>query len=162
MDGVRGNFAERLEHESSLVHEGMGDDQFLAADDLVAKKQKIDVDEARLPLFAASPAELRFDFQYAMEEGMRAERGFDFRGGVEKRGGIGASTDRGVFKQGRDAYYLNIFAARQMVEGGENMFLPIAEICAQSQICRCWGLVAHASNSNHFGFDKSFARLKSF
>ena len=41
----------------------MGDDQRVVGDDLVAEKQEIEVDGARLPFFVSSSAHFTLDFQ---------------------------------------------------------------------------------------------------
>ena len=71
-----------FEDEAAFVLEGVGDDKFLAGDDLVAEEEEVDVDGAGFPFVAAGAAEGFFDFQGAVKEGVRAEGGLDFGGGV--------------------------------------------------------------------------------
>src|SRR5580692_11526240 len=88
VDGFGGDLGQGLKNESSLVHERVGNDQFLAADDHVAVKKKIDVDQAGFPFLAADAAKLVFDFKNAMKQGVRTKSGLYFGGGVEKGGRI--------------------------------------------------------------------------
>ena len=65
----------------------------LAADDVVGIEEQVDVDDARLPLEPADPAQFAFDFQQAVQQGVGAERGADFGGCVEVGGRIGRAAD---------------------------------------------------------------------
>jgi hypothetical protein len=56
VDSFGGDFRQGLQYESSLVHQRVRDDQFLAADDVISIQEEIQVDRARLPAIAADAA----------------------------------------------------------------------------------------------------------
>jgi hypothetical protein len=143
VDGFGGDFGEGLEDESAFVHQGVGDDQFLAADDFVAVEKQVDIDEAGFPFFAADAAELMLDLENAMEQGVRAEGGFDLCGGIEEMGRFGWAADGGVFEKRGDACHSDAVGIAEAFKGGADIFLSVAEVGAQSEICRDTGGASH-------------------
>ena len=148
VDGFGGDLGQGLKNESSFVHKWVGDDQFLAADDQVAVKKQVDVDEAGLPFFAADAAEQLLDLQNSMKQGVRAEGGFDLGGGVEEWGRIGGAADGGVFEERRDSRHDDSIGGGEAFECCADVLLSVAEIRAKSQICRHRGGVSHESNDD--------------
>ena len=71
VDQVGRQLGQGGEDESSFVHQGMGNDQVLGADDLVTVEQDVEVDQPWLPALPPNPAilghhrELDFDLETA-------------------------------------------------------------------------------------------------
>lgn len=99
MDHVGGDFGQGLKDEAAFVHQGMGDDQFLAGNDLIAVEQQVQIDGAGFPAGTADAADLVFDFKQAVQEGVGAEGGFDGGGGVEERGESAGPPTAGFSKR---------------------------------------------------------------
>ena len=63
MDEIRAELRERFKYEPPLVHEGMGDCEFIALDHLISVQNQIEVDYARFPFRTADAAQFFFDFK---------------------------------------------------------------------------------------------------
>src|SRR4051794_27514531 len=84
----------------------MRDDQFLAADDVIAKEKQVQVDHARLPTLSALAAKFSFNFQQTMKQRVGAERCADLHDAIEEWRGVVVHPDGGVFKHLGNAHNL--------------------------------------------------------
>jgi hypothetical protein len=73
MHGVRGNVAERLEHESPFVHSGVRQYQPLGIHDGIVVQQQIEVKGARPPPLSPPPAKPLLDFLHEIQQLERAK-----------------------------------------------------------------------------------------
>ena len=68
MDGIPGDLREWDQHEGSLVHSRMRDDQVRFVDDAVAIEKQIEVERARRVWFGPDSAELPLDAKEQLKE----------------------------------------------------------------------------------------------
>ena len=74
MDHIRRELGERLEDETSLVHERVRNHELFAGKNLVVVEQDVQVDRPRIPFHAAVSAEGFFNFEHLAKQRVSAEK----------------------------------------------------------------------------------------
>ncbi len=128
------DLGQRLEDELSLMHQRMRDDQAGVVNNLIVKKEQVEVDGARSPFFAAMAAEALLDFQQLVEQLMGIELGVQLSGGVKKRRRVGGTADGGVFQERGNPGDAEIRQSAQSLEGAAQGMLAISEIRTKGDV----------------------------
>lgn len=89
-EGVRAEFRERFQHESSLRHARMGNFQVGGTDPALSEEEQVEVDRARTPGDRTNPTQFVFNLKEMAQEIPRGKFTFQFRRPVEVARLVGA------------------------------------------------------------------------
>ena len=149
MNQLRREFCQRLEDEPAFVHSRMREGEARGGDDLVSVHQQIQVDDPRLPSLAADPAHFALDFEQAVEQRLRGERGFDLSDAVQERGGVRRAAHCGIFQEGRHRKHADAVAVLKPVQRVAEVRRAISKIRAQGDVSDLWRLRVHGAGAGY-------------
>jgi hypothetical protein len=125
------HFQEWHEHEGTLVHSRVRDDQVGLLDDLPSVRQDIDVDLPRSPSFSSDPSHSVLDGSTCLQKSPRRHDRFDLNDGVEEIGLRG--TDRFGLVDAGGASHTNPRRPADKVHSPPKVLQTVSEIGAQAE-----------------------------
>src|SRR5258708_457005 len=128
---VRRDLCERCEHESALVHAGVGDDEPGLVDHAIAVEQQIEIERARRAGKFAPAAETPLGGEQRLQQSPRSEPGLDCGNRVDKVRLCADADGRAAVKGGRgEEARAGQLGERR--EGAAYLGFPVADIRPQS------------------------------